>query len=169
MPLVRTTPLSPTVRTPPKRLRISICFAGEPRALHVLTFRGVVFYDFNEWRCMLCELSGAAARCFTHDACEERLWCELELAHTDVKRTEAARLLCSRREGRYVDRQALSQLIFTLEPTRHGCALIYALSQIEIHCTTTNAAASSPEALYLGTASLFQLRDAPPEPTASSA
>ena len=158
MPLV---PTMTNARNLPRRLRLCIGFAGEPRTLNVLAFRGTVFFDFYEWRCMLCELSGAAARCFTHDACEEQLWRELELAHTDA-RPEPALLSC--RKGRYVDRPFLSQLIFALEPTREGCALIYALSQIEIHCTTAPKDAASEEALYLGTISLFRPRDASSPP-----
>jgi hypothetical protein len=156
---------------------LDLLFGGAAHAERADVLR--VFYDFYEWRCMLWELSGVAARCFTHDACEERLWRELELAHSDIK-PESALLLQMTiaggkpTEGRYVDRQCLSQLIFALEPTRDGCALIYALAQIEIHCTTHAFSASSPEALYSGTAALFQPRDTAssssslqPEPTAA--
>ena len=108
-----------------------IRFQGAVRTVNLLTFRSAVFFDFYEWRGLLCELSGAAARCFTHDACEERLWRELELAEPTAK-PEPALLAC--RSGRYVDRHFLSQLIFALEPTREGCAMIFALSQIEIYC-----------------------------------
>ncbi len=121
-----------------------IRFQGAVRTVNLLTFRSAVFFDFYEWRGLLCEFSGAAARCFTHDACEERLWRELELAEPTAK-PEPALLAC--RSGRYVDRHFLSQLIFALEPTREGCAMIYALSQLEILCLAPHrsSAASNKE------------------------
>jgi hypothetical protein len=141
----------------PRRRRLSICFAGEPRTVNVLSFRGAVFFDFNEWRCLLCELSGVAARHFLHDASEDELWKELALAEKPPPHGELTRLLSSRRAGRYVDRHFLSQVVFALEPTREGCAMIFALSQIEIYCVQkrddpqhhhSSSPPSTPEALH---------------------
>jgi hypothetical protein len=48
----------------PWRLWLSICFAEDPRKVHVLVFRGAIFYDLYEWCYMMYGLWDMAARCF---------------------------------------------------------------------------------------------------------
>ena len=128
-----------------RRVEVSVLIGGEPRLVNVLLFRGAVFFDLQEWRCILCECSGAAARYFTHDEGEEQLWRELELPRTAPPLSPVRK-----RGGRYVDRRFLSQFVFALEPTREGCAIIYTLSQIEIQCCQSPLAQGL---YYLGDAS----------------
>jgi hypothetical protein len=126
---------------PSRRLGLTVRIGDEDRLVSVLVVRGAVFFDLNEWRCILCERSGVAARHFTHDDDDDALWRELRLASADRKPGLARRAA----EGRYVDRRRLTQLVFALEPTAEGCALIYALSKLELQCGSRPRAAA-----YLG-------------------
>jgi hypothetical protein len=117
-----------------------------PRTLHTYSSHGRILHDLRAWRALLMETVGAAARYYTHDDDETRLWDELLLipdALTDAP-PPSPKVVFVFEGAELVDRHYLNQLIFHFAPDVMGDRLMQTLFEVELASSRAQKQRQSP-------------------------